>query len=177
MEHWLGISWKDDFALSMPAGVIIIRGTIVFLALFTLFRVVLKREAGSLGLPDLLVVVLLGDASQNAMSGPSKTVGDGLLLVLTIILWAYTIDWLGYRFPWFERLVEPAPLTLVKDGKLQRRNMRKEFITEDELMGQLRLQGITDIADVKIACMESGGEISVVQRDEEQHKKEQKQTS
>jgi len=177
MEHWLGISWKDDIALSMPVGVIIIRGTIVFITLILLFRFVLKRAAGSLGLPDLLVVVLLGDASQNAMAGPSKTVADGLALVLTIIFWAFLMDWLGFRFPWFEKIFEPPPLTLIKDGQMNRRNMRKELVTEDELTSQLRLQGITDINEVKIACMESSGEISVVKRDEEQHKRDKKQAS
>jgi uncharacterized membrane protein YcaP (DUF421 family) len=63
-----------------------------------------------------------------------------MILVSTIIFWSYTLDWLAHKFPWFGRLIEPPPLPLLKNGKLLRRNMRRELISEDKLTSQLRPQ-------------------------------------
>src|SRR5437762_5422052 len=121
---------------------IVLRGTVMYLALFVLIRVVLKRQA--LGVTDLLVIVLIADAAQNGMAGVYTSVADGLILVATIIFWAYALDWLGYHIPLIERLLQPSPLPLIEHGKLLRRNMRAELVTVEELMAQLRLEGIDD---------------------------------
>ncbi|MEO7716187.1 MAG: YetF domain-containing protein [Capsulimonas sp.] len=170
MNQWLHIDWAQAFTFSVSPIEIVIRGTIVYLAVFTLLRVILKREAGSLGVTDLLVVVLLGDASQNAMANDHKSIPDGLLLVATIIFWAFALDWLGFKSKWFQKILEPPTLELVKDGKINHRNMRRELITRDELMSALRLEGMTELKEVKRACMESDGSISIVKNDEEEHK-------
>jgi uncharacterized membrane protein YcaP (DUF421 family) len=117
------------------------------------------------------LITLLADASQNAMAGGYNSIVSGIVLVCTIIFWSYFLDWLGFRVPWFGRLVEPAPLPLIKRGKLLRRNMRHELITEEELMSQLREQGLDDFAKVKEAYIESDGHISVVQNKQKQHEK------
>jgi uncharacterized membrane protein YcaP (DUF421 family) len=147
---------------------IFLRGTIIYLALFLLLRLVLKREAGTIGITDLLVVVLLADAAQNAMAGDYKSITDGLILVATLVFWSYILEWLGYRFPRFQSLIHPPPLLLVKNGKMLPRNMRREFITEDELTSKIRLQGVEDITQVKKAYMEEDGRISVIQKDNKQ---------
>jgi uncharacterized membrane protein YcaP (DUF421 family) len=85
--------------------------------------------------------------------------------VLTIVFWNVLLNWLSYRFKVFERLVAPPPLRLVDNGKMNRNNMRKQFITEDELRAQLRQQGVQHMAEVKQACLEANGEISVVKVD------------
>jgi uncharacterized membrane protein YcaP (DUF421 family) len=114
---------------------------------------------------DLLLITLIADASQNAMAGEYRSLPAGIILVCTIIFWSYAFDWLSYRFPWFNSLIEPHPLPLIKDGALLRRNMRRELITEEELMSQLREQGLDDVGKVKEAFMEPDGHISVVQRE------------
>jgi uncharacterized membrane protein YcaP (DUF421 family) len=96
------------------------------------------------------------------MSSNYKSVTDGLILVNTIAFWNYFPDWLGYRFPRVRRLLRPPPLPLVKDGRLQRRNLRQEMITEDELMGHLRENGVERIEEVKKAYLEGDGRISVI---------------
>lgn len=159
------LPWRQMFIPETPVLEIVLRGTIVYLSLFTMLRVVLQRQAGGVGVTDLLVIVLIADAAQNAMAGGYKSITEGLLLVATIILWDFTIDWLGYRFPAVGRFVHPPPLLLVKDGQLQRRNMRRELITEEELMTQLRQQGIEHLADVKKACLEGDGKISAVKKE------------
>jgi uncharacterized membrane protein YcaP (DUF421 family) len=160
---WLvGVDWDRILVPTTPLLEIVLRGSLVYLALFGLLRLVLKREAGGLGVADLLVVVLLADASQNALVDDYASIPDGLLLVATLVFWSHALNWLGYRFPGAERVLRPDPLPLVRDGRLLRRNLRKELLTEGELMTQLRLQGVDRLAEVKQACMEADGRISVV---------------
>jgi uncharacterized membrane protein YcaP (DUF421 family) len=156
------IDWVRLWLPETPVLEIVIRGTAMYLGLFVLLRLVLKRQSGSVGITDLLVVVLLADAAQNGMADDYQSIPDGLILVATIVGWSYALDWLGYRFPTLQRFLNPPLLLLIKDGVLQQRNMRKELITEAELMGQLREQGVDGFERVKCAFMESDGQISVV---------------
>ena len=132
------IDWNSIFVPDTPFLEIIVRGSVMYLALTILLRIVLKRQTGTLGMTDLLLITLLADASQNAMAGEYRSLPDGIVLVATIIFWNYFFDWLTVKSEWFERLIEPPPLPLVKRGKLLRRNMRRELITELE-----RLTGLT----------------------------------
>lgn len=141
-----------------------VRGTLTYWFLFAVFRFVLRRDVGSVGIADVLLLVLIADASQNAMSGGYETVSDGAILVGTIVGWNYLLDWATYRFTAVRRIVGPPALMLVRDGKVLRRNLRQEFITMDELRAQLRLAGVDDIADVKSARMEPDRQISVVKK-------------
>lgn len=158
------IAWAEVFAPTVNPAELFLRGTIIYIFLLVILRV-LRREAGTIGISDLLVVVLIADAVQNAMSSEYKSITEGIILVITIVFWDYFVDWLGYRFPFIQRLVRPAPLLLIKDGRLQRRNMRQELITEEELMGQLREQGVARVEEVKKCYLEGDGHISVIKRD------------
>jgi uncharacterized membrane protein YcaP (DUF421 family) len=140
---------------------IVIRGTIVYLVLFIFFRI-LRREAGAIGMADLLVVVLIADATQNAMGSKYESITEGIVLVCTILFWNYTLDWLAYKSSAFHKLVKPKPLLLISNGNLIRRNLQKEMITKDELMSQLREQGVEEIKKVKWCYLEGDGRISVV---------------
>ena len=165
MEQLIRVDWARAFLPHTPILEIVLRGTCVYLALFVLLRVVLKRETGGMGITDMLVVVLIADAAQNAMAGAYTSVPDGLLLVATIIFWSYALNWLGHRFPRIERIVHPQALPLIEDGRLLRARMREELLTEEELKGQLRLQGVADPSEVKAAYMEGDGRISVITKE------------
>ena len=167
METLFNIDWKGAFVPTVSILEIIMRGTLTYLALFSLMRFVLKREAGVIGLADLLVVVLIADAAQNAMASEYKSITEGIALVATLVFWDFTLDWLGYRFPRLQWLLHPPPLTLIENGQMLRRNMRRELIGEQELMSYLREQGVADVGDVKKAYMEGDGRISVIPRESE----------
>lgn len=159
------IDWQKMFVPSTAVLEIFLRGTLTYLAIVFILRVMLKRESGGLGMSDVLIIVLLGDASQNAMAGNFTSITDGIVLIATIIFWSFTLDWLSYKFPWFERLMHPKRLCLIKDGKLNRQNMRREFITHTELMTQIHEQGVDDINQIKQAYIESDGRISVITKE------------
>ncbi len=156
--------WGSIFELTVNPLELVIRGSLVYWLLFLLLRFVLRRDIGSIGVADVLLLVILADASQNAMSGGYETVTDGAVLVATIAGWNWLLDLAAYKIPAVRHLLQAQPLPLVRDGKPVRRNLRREMITMDELMSVLREQGVDNIADVKAATMESDGEISVVER-------------
>jgi len=161
MQH---VDWHKLFVPDTPILEILVRGSVTYLSLFTLLRVILRRESGNLGITDMLVIVLIADASQNAMAGTYTSISDGVLLVAVIIGWSYFLNWLGYHWPFFERLTKPAKLLLVRNGKLMHRNMRKELVTDEELKTELRKAGLKSFDDVSTAYMESDGSISIIQK-------------
>lgn len=146
---------------------LVVRGTAVYWFLFLLFRFVLRRDAGAIGIADILLLVLIADASQNAMAGGYETVADGFVLVATIVGWNWALDWASYRSQVIRRIVTPPPLVLVRRGRIQWRNLRREHVSVPELMAHLREQGIDKLADVKMARMEAEGAISVIRSEEQ----------
>lgn len=150
------------FALEVPVWEIVLRGTLVYWFLFLIFRFIVRRDVGSVAIADVLLLVLIADASQNAMAGGYKTVSEGALLVATIVSWNYLLDWASFRFEWVRRLAEPPPLPLVWRGRILYRNLRKEFLPVEELKAHLRQKGIEDLSQVKAAYMESDGSLSVI---------------
>jgi uncharacterized membrane protein YcaP (DUF421 family) len=169
------IDWQSVFIPSLHIGEIVLRGTIVYLFLFVLLRI-LRRGAGAIGISDLLVVVLIADAAQNAMASEYKSITEGLVLVTTIVFWDYFLDWLGYKFSPIRRLLRPSPRLLIKDGRIQARNLRKEMITEQELIQQLREQGVETIEEVKNSYIEGDGHISVITKDSTDKKAKREKT-
>jgi uncharacterized membrane protein YcaP (DUF421 family) len=163
------VDWQSVFVPSLHVGEIVVRGTITYLFLFVVFRV-LRRQVGAIGITDLLVVVLIADAAQNAMAGEYKSVTDGIILVSTIFFWDFLLNWLDYNFPWFRRLINPRPLLLIKDGHILSHNLRKQLITEGELTTKLREQGVESLEEVKASYLEADGNISVITTDERQEK-------
>ena len=98
------------------------------------------------------------------MSSEYKSITEGIILVGTIAFWDYSLDWLGYKFPKLRRIVRPAPLPLIKDGRIQRRNLRHEMITMEELMAELRQHDIESVEEVKESYLEGDGHISVIKK-------------
>lgn len=162
MNALQGTDWSGLFRLSVPVTELVLRGSVVYAFLFLTFRFVIRRDVGSVGIADMLLLVLLADASQNAMAGGYTTVSEGLVLVSTLLGWNVLLDWLAFRFPMVRRFVEPTTLPLVRDGQLLKRNLRREFITEEELWARLREQGIDDLAQVKAVYLEPDGNFSVI---------------
>ena len=175
MHTFSEIDWQSVFIPSLHIGEIVLRGTIVYLFLFVLLRL-LRRGAGAIGISDLLVVVLIADAAQNAMASEYKSITEGLILVTTIVVWDYLLDWAGYKFAPVRRLLRPSPLLLIKDGRIQRRNLRREMITEEELIEQLREQGVETVEEVKKSHIEGDGHISVITKDSTDKKGKRQKT-
>src|SRR6185436_17183725 len=94
MQH--AIDWHRMFVPSGSLVELVIRGSLMYLLILAGFRI-FRRDAGSLSVSDLLVVVLIADASQNGMAGEYHSLTEGAVIVATIFAWNYLLDWLAYR--------------------------------------------------------------------------------
>jgi uncharacterized membrane protein YcaP (DUF421 family) len=161
------IDWASVFTFTVSPLEMVVRGSAVYWFLFCLFRFVLRRDAGSVAIADIMVLVLIADAAQNAMAGSYQSLADGAVLVATLAAWNVALDAVSYRFPAVRRIVEPRALTLVEDGRLIREHMRRELVTREEIESAMRQSGIEALADVKSARMEPDGRISVIARNKD----------
>jgi len=170
VEYLLKVDWQSMFVPTESLLEIFIRGTLMYLAMYFILRI-FRRQAGTVGIADLLVIVVIADAAQNGMAGDSKSITEAVLLILVIVLWDFFLDWLGYRSVFLNWYLTPNPLLLVKDGKILEKNLSKELITNDDLMSQLRQQGIDDLSEVKECYLESNGHCSVLPSTPDHRKK------
>lgn len=158
----LQIDWQGIFIPTHSLLELAVRSTIMYFIIFGLLRFVAKRQTGGIGTTDVLVIVLVAEVAGNGFAIEYKSVVEGTVLVGTILFWSYLIEWAAHRFPKIERILHPPTLLLIKDGKMLRKNMKIELVTKEELMAQLREQGIDNCAQVKQACMEADGMISII---------------
>lgn len=150
------------FTFTLSPLELIVRGSATYWFLFAIFRFLLRRDVGSLGIADVLLLVIVADASQNAMAGEYTSVADGMVLVSTIVGWNYLLDWAAFRFKAVNKFLEAPPLLLIHHGRVIRRNLRREFLTLDDLLAELRKQGVDGVEGVRACYMESDGQISVL---------------
>lgn len=158
------VDWSHILAFTVSPLELFIRGTLTYLFLFLLFRFVVRRDTGALGISDLLVLVIIADASQNAMSGEYKSVADGFVLISTIIGWNIVLNYLSYRYALLRRFLLPSTLFLVRDGIKQERNLKRQMISDEELFAMLREQQVEDVSEVESAYLEPDGQVSVIKK-------------
>jgi uncharacterized membrane protein YcaP (DUF421 family) len=158
------IDWSGVFVPSLGVLEVIVRGTLIYLAMFAILRFIARRQAGQFGPADLLVIVLIADAAQNGLGKEYESVTEGVVLVLTIVFWEYVIDWLAWRFPGLRPVLTAPSLKLIEDGRFVDKSLRAEMLTREELMGQLREKEIEDVREVRLALLEGDGRISVLKR-------------
>lgn len=158
----MGVPWHQLF---IPAGGFseiietIVRGSTMFWVIFWLMRV-LRREVGGVSTIDVLVIVVIADAAQNGLAGPYTSITTGIVLVSVIAFWAWASDFAAYKWIGWRRIAEPAPLQLIRDGKLIEGAMAKVQLTHEELASGLRRNGCAEIEDVRCAFLEPDGHIS-----------------
>ena len=139
-----------------------IRGSVIYWFLFLVLRLSGRRDVGSLSVADLLVLLLVADAAGNAMAGESTSLGDGMIVIASIVGWSVVLDRVAYYSPTVRGWLEPSRVCLVKHGRLVPHGMQQEHLTRTELIEQLRLQGIEDLGQVRRAYLESNGQFSVI---------------
>ena len=155
--------WTEIFAPESPLFELVARGSLLYLGIVVLMRFMPRRTGGELATMDLIFVVLVAEAGSHSL-GDYTSVVDGLFVILTLMAWNYVVNALSYHVPFIERFFNPRPLLVVRNGRLLRRNMRQEFLTEEELISYLRQQGIDDVKDVKAAYVEPEGKITAIKR-------------
>jgi uncharacterized membrane protein YcaP (DUF421 family) len=143
-----------------------VRGTFLYFFVFVVMRSTLRRSAGELAMLDFIFVLLVANGAADSMTGGADSLTNGVVIILTVVAWNYALNTLTWHAPALERWTTPPPLQVIRDGKLIRRNMRKEFLTKEELMAHLREEGVEEVSMVKTAYLEVDGNISVITRSE-----------
>ncbi len=145
----------------------IVRPLVVYIFLLIAFRVVGKRELGQMTPFDLVVLLTISNVLQNAMIGPDNSLSGGLIGGLTLFCANGLIARLSLQFPGLRHLLEGEPTVLVEDGKILRKNLRREVMTLAELERAIRkhdLDPATDLPLIKKALLEQDGTVTIVRK-------------
>jgi uncharacterized membrane protein YcaP (DUF421 family) len=160
--------WAKLFLPHVPIFESIIRASLIYLILLIILRITLKRETGGTSISDILLLVLIADAVQNGIQGDAISIADALILGGTLIFWDWLIDYLSYHSPRFYRLVHPRPLPIILNGKIIRKNVRKELLTQQDIEQEMQLQGIDDMRKIERATVQPNGAISFITKKDDE---------
>ena len=150
----------DPHELLMTA----LRALGVYAFMLLVIRLLGKRTVGNFTAFDLLVALMLGEVVDEIIYGDVTLVQGGIAIV-AVALAQYGNSWLGYFDHGLDKVLEGVPTVIVREGALQRDGMRKERMNEKDVMGELRLQSIADVREVKLAVVENEGNVSVIRQD------------
>jgi len=134
----------------------------VYLFIIIAIRLFGKKELAQLSVIDLVFILLISNAVQNAMVGPDSTLSGGLVAASTLFLVNYMLKYLQYRYPKFGKVVQGEAMMLVYQGKILEDHMKRAKISNEELMEAVREHGIPSVKEVDLAIMEVDGSISVL---------------
>lgn len=152
-----------------PVLALVVRAAVVYVFLGIALRIAGRRELAQMTAFDLVLLLILANAVQNSINAGDNSLGGGLISAATLLALNFAVAEAAYRWRWFERLVQGSPLTLVRDGKLVMRNLKRERITLEELRSALRKQNIDGVSKCKHAVLESDGTLTAVRDDVIEH--------
>ena len=139
---------------------LVIRAAVLFAFLWLVLRAMGKRELAQLNPFEMVLLIVLGDLVQQAVTLEDHSLVGAGVIVSTLALLTVFTSWLSLRSQWFARLFEGVPTAVWRNGKPVERTMRMERIRMDELVAEARKQGISDMGDVYLATLEEDGTIS-----------------
>ena len=151
--------------LGVPWWELVLRCAAIYLALLLGFRLFGKREVGQMTLFDLVVVLLVANAVQPAMTGPDSSLLGGLIIIATLLTLNFLVSFLRVRVPLVNRLVEPSPVVVAKNGRWDKAALKKQELTDNEVMAALREHGLESVSEAKVVVLEADGSLSVVPKD------------
>jgi len=151
-----------DIGSSLPE--VVLRTAVVYLFLIAVMRISGKREVGQMSILELVLILIISNAVQNAMVGENTTLWGGLVAVLTLIALDTLLNALTYRSKGLRRAIEGEPRLLVRDGRLLSKALAEAKVTPSEVRTAIRAHGLERVEDVHLAVLEIDGSISVIPR-------------
>lgn len=142
------------------------RAALVYLFLTLLFRLAGKRTLSQVTPFDLVLLLIISETVQQAMIAEDNSMTNAALLVLTLIGIDIVLSWLKQRWTWLDRVMDDRPLIIVQDGKPIADRMKRERVSEGEVMASARhTQGVRRMEDIAYAVLETDGKISIIQKE------------
>ena len=145
---------------------IVLRATVMFFVLFLLIRLLGKRELGQMTPFEFVVLVVLGDLIQQGVTHNDFSLTGATLAISTFAFWALLLSWTTYLFPRAKDLLEGTPRVVVRNGEIVNENLRRDRLTRDEILSEMRLAGIGRMSDVAWAILEPQGKMSFIRKDD-----------
>lgn len=152
----------EIFRLGIPWYHLVLRAVIIYVVFFIGLRLFGKRELGQFTTFDLVLVLLVANALQPAITGPDNSVTGGAIIVAILLVFNRGVAMLRNWWPWFDRLIEPPPTVVVQDGTVIKESLEQEGLSVDDVEMAIREHGVDKLSEVKLAVLENDGSISVV---------------
>jgi uncharacterized membrane protein YcaP (DUF421 family) len=152
--------WVPDIGVAE----LIVRATVVYLALFLLLRFIGKKHVGQMSPFDLVVLLIISETVDASLIGDDRSLTGGLISAATLIVLVAVMGYLTWQNRTTERCIEGTPKILVRHGRIKRDVMDEQQVTRSELLEALRQQGCTAVTEVRFAILENDGTISVGKR-------------
>lgn len=147
------------------------RSSVVYIFMIVAFRIFGKRELSQLSIADLVLIVLISNAVQNAMVGDNTSLQGGLTAAAVLFGLNMLLGYLMFRYGKIRHIIQSDPVTLIYNGKVLENNLKKVLLTEDELLAAVREHGVQHCEDVSLAILEVDGNISVISGTDEKMKR------
>ena len=150
MNYWLGLA------------IIVGKSSLIYVFIVGAIRLFGKKELAQLSVIDLVFILLISNAVQNAMVGNDSTVQGGIAAALGLFVVNYIFKFISYRSEGFNKVIQGETVLLIYEGKMNEENMRKAMITKAEVEAAVREHGVEKCSEVNLAVMEVDGNISVI---------------
>ena len=144
---------------------IILRSLAVYVFIILAIRLFGKKELSQLSITDLVLILLISNAVQNAMVGPNSSLSGGLVAALTLFVLNYIIKLATYKSKFISNILEGEPIMLVYKGFVKIENLNKQKITFEELAAVVREHGLEKVEDAELVMLERDGSISVISKE------------
>ena len=141
----------------------VLRATVIYVFLLVVFRIAGKRSLAQITTFDFILLLIIGEATQQALLGDDYSVVNACIVIATLILLEIVLSHVAARFPMFDRAVEGLPLVVVDNGKLLKDRLKRERLDESEILAAAReLHGLERMDDIKYAVLERSGGITII---------------
>jgi uncharacterized membrane protein YcaP (DUF421 family) len=138
------------------------RALFVFFFIYFLTRITGRRELATMQPFDLILLVIVGDALQQSLTQDDYSVTGGVIVITTIALLGVGVSWVSFRFKRLRPVLEGEPLIVIERGRVIEKNLKRERMTREELLAQLRLREVASVDDVEWAVLETNGSVTVI---------------
>jgi uncharacterized membrane protein YcaP (DUF421 family) len=145
---------------------IALRTTVIYLALFAGIRLTGARQLGQMSTFDLVLLLIISNAVQNAMVGPDTSLTGGLVAAGVLLLWHGVVDRIRRRSRGLAKFISGEGIMLINHGVILDEHTLRAGISRDDLLQALREHGVANVKDVRLAVLEPDGAISVIRNDD-----------
>ncbi|MBA2405147.1 MAG: DUF421 domain-containing protein [Bdellovibrionales bacterium] len=152
--------------LSTPWVELVLRASAIFIGLFILFKIWGKKHFGEMTAFDFIILLIMSEAVQNSLVDGDESVTGGLIVIATFMVLTSLMNILSFYSRKAEKFFSGTPKVIIRDGKLMEEVLKKERISLQELLEQIRENGVLHLKDIGLAVLEANGKISVIKKED-----------